>query len=504
MLRVSRFSLQHIFILLLLKAFFACLALLYLGIGLAPDEAQYWTWSQELNLAYYSKPPWIAWQIGFGCSVFGNNEWGVRCPSIVISLLITLCTYWLSKNLQINKRGCFISAFIMAFCPIGILSSFAATTDTPLILAWTFAAGLFVKDLEAKTPKSMEKIALTIALGALCKWPIYALWVFIIPFSLLYLHTSPKRLVKCLLISNLGLLPSLVWNIENNWVTFRHVYASVVAPSRPAGGNPLEFFAAQFATLSPIYYLLTLFALYHQIKNYKKSAPSHLFCLSLSLSFWLFCHSLSFFNKVQANWAVCAYPTIIPLTAKLIEEKNSLRPYYRLGSLLSITLSCTALLIPSLQEHNLLNIPYRLNPFQHSMGWNMLRKTLKDSSYEPQKDFLFAESYQNTSILSFYGPEQKKAYFFNLSQRRKNQFSFWPGMKEEQYGKTGFFLSIHKDQASPQEIEEKKRQLLQYFEKVEFLGSKALFFSNGQAVKFARIYRCENYNGKEPSASTLY
>ena len=35
------------------------------GTNLFFDEAQYWTWSQDLDFGYYSKPPLIAWIIIF-------------------------------------------------------------------------------------------------------------------------------------------------------------------------------------------------------------------------------------------------------------------------------------------------------------------------------------------------------------------------------------------------------------------------------------------------------
>lgn len=490
--------------LIIFKSFFAAFALLYLPIGLAPDEAQYWTWSQNLSFAYYSKPPWIAWQIYLGTALFSNTEWAIRSPSLVISAGITLSMYLLAKNLKLKATGRFASALMMSVCPIGILASFAATTDAPLILCWTLSAALFVRDLDEKNAKSLEKIALLIALGALCKWPIYALWLFILPYSWLYLDTKPYRLIKCLSLSLLGLLPSLYWNIENNWGTFRHVYSSVIAPANNEGGNAIEFLASQMGTLSPIFYVLSLMAIFQRIKKIKNNSAAESFCLSLSLFFWLLCHSLSFFNKVQANWAVCAYPTAIVLAAKLIEEKAQLKVLYRWGTVLSLVISCLALSIPSLQENNIAAIPYRINPFRHSMGWKNFSKLIEKSDYDPRQHFLFADTYQTCSILNFYGPKQKKAYFLNLSIRRQNQFSYWPGMKEEQLGKTGFFISFNNDPPSPKQIDNKKSELMAYFSEVDYLGSHAIFYNNNEPVKFARIYRCITYNGKLPKSSSLY
>ena len=40
-------------------------AIFYTDFNLFGDEAQYWVWSQNLNLGYYSKPPLLAWLISF-------------------------------------------------------------------------------------------------------------------------------------------------------------------------------------------------------------------------------------------------------------------------------------------------------------------------------------------------------------------------------------------------------------------------------------------------------
>jgi len=65
---------KRLFSVLLLKALGSILLILFLGVGLAPDEAQYHLWSKYIDWGYYSKPPGIAWQIYLGCLFFGDTE----------------------------------------------------------------------------------------------------------------------------------------------------------------------------------------------------------------------------------------------------------------------------------------------------------------------------------------------------------------------------------------------------------------------------------------------
>ena len=46
-------------------------------IELSVDEAQYWHWSRNIDFGYFTKPPLIAWLIGFSTFIFGNEEWAV-------------------------------------------------------------------------------------------------------------------------------------------------------------------------------------------------------------------------------------------------------------------------------------------------------------------------------------------------------------------------------------------------------------------------------------------
>src|ERR1700676_3680117 len=87
---------KRLLFLLILKAFILMAIILYAGIELGPDEAQYWTWSQALDWGYYSKPPGIAWQIWLGTQVFGQIEWGVRFFSVIFAIFQAFAVYLLA------------------------------------------------------------------------------------------------------------------------------------------------------------------------------------------------------------------------------------------------------------------------------------------------------------------------------------------------------------------------------------------------------------------------
>lgn len=487
----------------------------FLGIGLGPDEAQYWTWSRDLAWGYYSKPPGIAWQIWLGCLAFGQTELGVRLLAVVMGASLALSVYTLARCCGLDRKVALWSGVVMALTPLGIMGSFLAITDGGMVLFWTLGCCVIAKGLLQQNTPSYDLLGLCILVGALFKWPIYLLWVAVIVAIPFWRFLASWSLLRGIAISLAGLLPSVIWNSSHDWVTFRHVSATVVGKEAAdigsttlAHGNFWSFLGAQMVLISPILFVLMVIALAMLWKRRREVAAPLIFCGTLTTLLVGTFLIVSFFEKMQGNWCDYAYPTGIVVLCWGMQRRLS----WVIGGLaLSVFLCKLGFAIPYIQSNSILAnapIPYRVNPFRHNVGWNELKHQLKEVGYNPEKHFLFGDKYQMSSILSFYGEGQKRAYFLNLHGIRKNQFSFWPGMAQEQVGKTGFFIltenAPHLKEALQGKAEEYQNLLAVYFDKVEFLGVKTLFYSYGESVKEALIFRCEGYNGKEPPSPEIY
>ena len=208
-----------------------------------------------------------------------------------------------------------------------------------------------------------------------------------------------------------------------------------------------------------------------------------------------------FSKKMQPNWAAFLYPPGLALAAWVACErlKKGMLWLY-LGTILSIVMVAALFVVPWVQSASILPLPYKLNPFRQSVGWDKLSATLSEAGYNPQEHFLFADKYQNASLLSFYSPEQKRAYYFNVSHTRKNQFSYWSQMQEREVGKTGFFVVLQNMQASDSSwyVTHYENRLKPYFEHIAYKGTYPLYSAGGTPVKFALIFECANYSGLAP------
>lgn len=489
----------------------------YSGIGLGPDEAQYWTWSRALDWGYYSKPPGIAWQIWAGTHIFGNTETGVRFFSLVISFFQSLSVFWLALASGLLPQTAFWAGVVMALTPLGFLGSIFAITDVGMMLFWTLSCIVVVYGLFQRIAPNYLLIGLLIASGALFKWPIYLLWPLIIIMIPFYRFLYSSQIFAGILISLLGMFPSVVWNASHNWVTFRHVIASITTSNETVAsaqgiihGNLLGFLGAQFFLLSPIIFVILLMAFGQFWRRFRNIEPPLMFCGITCFVLLVTLMTMSIFQKMQGNWVDYAYPTgIVFLCWVALEVWRKGKIWVQIGIVVSMILSIFALSIPYMQKNSLLSIPYKINPFRHNVGWNHLAQELATAGYDPDQHFLFGDKYQMSSILSFYSVGQKRAYFLNLHGVRLNQFSFWPSMAEEQTGKIGFFVLAENSPHLEREQEKLQSfyqtELVKYFREVQFLGIRPLFYSNGQIAKAALIFKCVDYNGLEPPpAPSLY
>jgi len=479
-------------------------ALQHSGIGLMPDEAQYWTWSKVLSYGYYSKPPGVAWQIAVGTFFFGDTEFGVRLLAFFWSIALCFSIYFLAKRSGFEKKRAFWTSVAFAVTPISTVSTCLATTDCGFLTMSTFALGVVARPLLERKNVPLFTFALLIAIGALFKWTAFLFWLPLFFFIVIDSKQVGKAVLALLFSLIIGLLPSILWNIQHDWATFRHVFHSVSPDRGGAGGNPLEFLGAQFALVSPIFFFFMLAAWLSSISLIKKLPRSILLSYAVSFSLFLLVFILSFFKRVQGNWAIAAYPTaFVFLFAWVAMKEKPFKKWLVFGGVLAAFLSALIFLSPSF-------LPYKTNFCRQGLGWQGLEKGLRDAGYRPGKDFLFSDRYQTVSILSFYGPEKKMAYFMNFHKIRKNQFSYWPQAKEQEKGKAGYYVTVIDGstgvlQKALYMQRSMKGFLYDYFDDVSGpLMVIPLIQEHGQAVKVALVMRCIGYNGRMPEEVSKY
>ena len=93
------FSKNTVFFLsITLLLFFRIYLNTYTNIPLHFDEAQYWSWSQEIAWGYFSKPPLLAWIIGANNYFCGDTEFCIRLPVPILYFLATIFIFFTQSS----------------------------------------------------------------------------------------------------------------------------------------------------------------------------------------------------------------------------------------------------------------------------------------------------------------------------------------------------------------------------------------------------------------------
>src|SRR5215475_9435581 len=133
------------------------------------DEAQYWSWSHELALGYFSKPPLLAWLIAAAQHLCGQSEACIRAPAPLMSLVISLLAYAIGRTLY-DLRTAFWAAMLAAFGTGSVFAARIVSTDMPLVLFWALALLAYACLLNKADWRRGLMLGLAIGAGLLAKY----------------------------------------------------------------------------------------------------------------------------------------------------------------------------------------------------------------------------------------------------------------------------------------------------------------------------------------------
>ena len=302
-------------------------AVFFTNFSLYGDEAQYWLWSQNLDLGYFSKPPLLAWFLSGHIKLFGDSFFSLKMFPLLIYLLIFFAVYKLCLQLNLSKNRSIICSTSFLIIPAASVSSFLISTDLLLLLFWVLA---MKKLLEIRLSGSLINfflLGIFLGLAFLAK---YAAVYFLLSFLIL-IYIDKKILISLknhtvgwlvfVLVMVLVLLPNIYWNINNGWVTFSHTSDNINLQNLNLNFyEPLKFLLAQAFMLGPVLFL----SFFYIFKSFRLDFENK-FLLIFSLPIVIVVLIESFLVRANANWAAPALISLFILFFRLVaENKKSL------------------------------------------------------------------------------------------------------------------------------------------------------------------------------------
>ncbi len=346
------------------------------GTDLFFDEAQYWAWSEDPALGYFSKPPLIAWIIGAATTACGADEMCVRLPSPLLHTATALTVFWLGQRLYDARIGA-LSALAFATLPGVSLSAGLISTDVPLLLCWALSLVGFSALLE--TDDVWPALLLGAALGAGLNAK-YAMAWFILCAAVYLLLTPARRkvlrdwrLYLALAIGLLMIAPNLAWNYSHSFATLSHTAdnanwgGSMLHPNKA-----LEFFGAQFGVFGPILFGAFLVIVW----RWRIARPPEADRLLLAFSVPIIAVILvqAFLSRAHANWAATAY-----IAASVLVIANMVRDgaWGWLKASFIVHAVVLALIVFGTATAGQVPLPLKTDPFARTLGWRDLAEATR-------------------------------------------------------------------------------------------------------------------------------
>ncbi len=471
----------------LLHLFVSIIRVLYVlsgHIDLSTEEAQYWLWSKHLDFSYYSKPPLIAYINAISTSILGNTEIGVRINAILIGFLVGIVTYIFARYVFKNEKIAFFCSFFLTGVLAYDIASVIFLTDTPLLLFWILTSYYFFKAVNENKKKDWILSGIFGGLGFLSKYSM----VFFFPVALIFLFFFKREVFKnkwfyyAIVISSFFTLPVIIWNVQHDFVTFKHVASLEGAHVKSVSFEKslsyiTEYIAGQIFLNSIFFLPFFLYAFYRGFKDRKKADIFYLWIPAVFV-FLVFLY-ISIKKRVEANWPAFAYATFYILTAYYIYKKKLFKSF-SLGFLGSMFLVVVFFYSPIIDMLGLTNIyPPNKDMTKRLVGWKELgnRVSTIKKNLKTNRVFIFSHSYHIASELSFYVEGNPQTYCINLG-RRMNQFDLWPGI--EQFERKGYYGIYVSDKPIDSRV-------LEGFEKLIYYEKFPVFY-RGTIVRTFYIY----------------
>jgi len=339
------------------------------GTDLFFDEAQYWAWSEDPALGYFSKPPLIAWIIGVATTACGAGEACVRLPSPLLHTATALAVFWLGRRLYDARVGA-LSALAFATLPGVSLSAGLISTDVPLLLCWALALVGFAALFD--TQKLWPALLLGVALGAGLNAKYAMAWFALCAGIYLFMTAERRgvlkdyRLYLALAIGALMIAPNLVWNASHKFATFAHTAenanwgGSLLHPNKA-----LEFFAAQFGVFGPILFGAFLVIAWQARRARRPEADRLL--LAFSVPILLIIIGQAFLSRAHANWAAPAYVAASVLVVATMVRDDA---WGWLKASFALHAAVLLLLVFGTATAGRVPLPLNPDPFARTLGWH--------------------------------------------------------------------------------------------------------------------------------------
>lgn len=423
-------------------------------VGAHTDETYYWVWSRRLDLGYYDHPPLVAWMIRLFSEVLGQGLAGLRAPAALAWCASAFAVFRLARTHFTHPAAGWLAVLVLASLPIFQVGFHIVGPDSPLMLCTSLTYYFTSRAISEDSARDWLYAGVAVGFALLGKYTAVLLPGII--FIALFVHRENRALLArptpwlALTLAAVIFSPVVVWNAQNDWISFAYQWGHGTATDRGFSiSKLLDYLAQQMSAVSPWVFVAMAIASFRP-GRYLSTAAARLHPL-LVTGFWL---PLVFFGITGSistsmhNWPVIAYvPGSVLLGGMLSgllyrHRERATTEEQRTGIKVTIiVLAALAMVIVDLarfpQWTRLLDNPKRLagSSVVAVWGWDRLAGAIIDVQRErglPADCGLLFISKYNDAGLGYYHAAGEMAFHLQNEKRvllepvpHFKQYNFW-------------------------------------------------------------------------------
>ncbi|MCC6954748.1 MAG: glycosyltransferase family 39 protein [Deltaproteobacteria bacterium] len=471
-------------------------------LGLSADEAHYWDWSRQLDLAYYSKGPMVAYVIRLPTAICGDTAFAVRRPAAILQSIFLVLFYRFAASLSGSEIAfkamvLFRSTLMVSACGV------AMTTDPLIAVFWMVALSGGYAAVIRQESRGWWVFGIATGFAFLSKYTA----AILLPSMALFLVVSGgsraqwRRFGLSCGVVGLASIPVIWWNAQHGWVNVAHNLGHVGASRSSLRIRPekfLELVGGQLGLIGPLLCAALLVLTFRVLTRRRESAPRELFLASFVAPLLLMCVVVSFTKSVYANWP---FPAFIGAMLLLVVKWNESAPVWRQADTLyrrSLFFHLPILAIAYLLYLGVTFwVPPQFLPTKKLVGGPELGARVEELLRSANKElFVITENYDTAALIAFYAPSHPYAMVDVIDGRRMNQYDVWGGW-EYLVGRDA--LIVVKDFASVGKIRDRFDSIEPYAGAGE--NSLAIQYG-GETLRTFHFFRARNFSGEPPQVPT--
>ncbi|MGC4020780.1 MAG: glycosyltransferase family 39 protein [Cyclobacteriaceae bacterium] len=480
-------------------------------LELGNDEVYYWTYALYPDWSHFDHPPMVGimTQI-FSLNLFFKDDFFMRLGPIVLSAASTWIIFLLGKKIKNERTGLYAAFLFTGSIYCSIISGFSLTPDAPLVFFWLLAMNLLVdflpvEDISLTQRKKILLFGLVAGLAMISKYQGAFLWIGVFAYCLFFNRKWFREISFWLsgIISAIVLLPLVIWNLQNDFISFTFHTARVA----PAWEIRFDYFLTeifgQIAYNNPVNYILIVIAIIAIVKK-KKFIDSNYskVLLALALPLWIVFTGFSVFRSTLPHWTAPAFIPLILLASAYWSDQSEKKffwikfPAYFLGGLLVIALWLINFSPLQLGKKSEVTNFGEDDFTQDLYGWDQVNSAFEKISQREEQNGLMQKRSDIISYkwfpgahIDFYVAQPNNRKLFMLGEMNDIHKYAWINNYRGglQKGKDYYLIQVSN-------VFKNNDPFQNYFEKIEPMDTVQIKRAD-KVMRYAFFYRLKNYNG---------